>query len=129
MARSFAVYRAEDREFIERPPKDVYSQEFESWEAECWRRRLCEGPLGSEGVIRVYWSEPAQRLRLPLIASIYDDGFYRGCDWSGPDLDRLATELYVLTAYWRQEGLEDLPWLEERADGLRKGIDIARGAR
>jgi hypothetical protein len=129
MARSFSVYRLEDREFIRQSPIDgVCSLQFEEWAAECLKRRLHDGDLGNEHCVRVYWSDPARRLRLRLIASIYDDGFYRGCDWSGTDLDLLATELDALATHWQTQGLESglLASLEERVDALRRAIGIAR---
>ncbi len=78
---------------------------------------------------RLYWSDPAARLGLPLIASTYQVGFHEGCEWSGPDLDALEQEVAALESYWRQHVREGtLAHLLETADSLRRAIQIARDA-
>jgi hypothetical protein len=101
MSRNITVYTLPNWAFNKTPPsKDINSPEFEEWCKQA--ENLCEfeAPLGSESAVRMYWSVPARELGLPLLASIYDDGFHRACEWASVDLDRLSIELGKLVAHW-----------------------------
>lgn len=129
MARHIAVYRREDLAYVTTPPApDVNSPEYDQWEAQ--GNALCqyENPLGSEAAVREFWSEPATSLGLPLLASIYDEGFYNGVGWSGPELDRLAEELEVLEGYWKNMSFTetDRSDLAERMSFMRTAIQVAK---
>ena len=129
MSRDISVVRADDLDFISSPPDaPVGSAEFDAWLQESGRRHLFSEPFGSEGNVREYWSEPAGRLGLPLIASIYGEGFYNGCVWQGQQLDELETELSVLNNYWIHERFseETIEYLTERAKVFCEAIRVAR---
>ena len=85
-------------------------------------------PLGSEASVREYWSDPAGRLGLPLIASVYERGFHEGISWSGAELDSVGSELDSLENYWRQQPYgEDLAaQLGERCRNLREALRLAK---
>jgi hypothetical protein len=85
---------------------------------------LYEQALGSESVIREWWSEPAMVLGLPLIASLYEQGFYSGIRWAGPELARALRELATLEAHWKSAELppEAIADLAERASYLRAAV-------
>jgi hypothetical protein len=89
---------------------------------------LYEQPLGSESAIREWWSEPATVLGLPLIASLYEHGFYSAIRWAGPDLTRALRELATLEAHWMSAGLppEAIADLAERASYLRAAVAKAK---
>ena len=128
MARHIAVYRKADLSFVSTCPTDVSSPEFDQWEAQA--RALCQydNPLGAEGDVHEFWSEPALSLGLPLLASVYEEGFHKGIEWSGPALDRLAEELVVLEHHWRTMSLDDSDrsHLSERMSFLRTAIQVAK---
>lgn len=129
MARGIDVIRVKDIDFIRHPPtEDVYSPEFDRWMAECGSRSLYDAPLGSETAVHEYWSAPAALLKLPLLASIYEQGFYEGSIWSGEQLDQLDEETRALEQYWRSlpPGSIPLAHLEERAGFLRRAMQIAK---
>jgi hypothetical protein len=78
--------------------------------------------------VRQYWSDPAKKLGLPLIASIYEQGFYVACEWCGAELDQLSAEIGRLEVYWQKlplaEGLQrDLC---ERAATVWDAINAAK---
>ena len=129
MSRDLSVIRAIDLEFVSKPPQvPVDSREFEAWEAESIRRHLFSEPLGSESVIREFWSHPAERLGLPLLASIYDEGFYEARVWQGDDLNVLEREIASLRQHWSTLGLpaQIASDLAERAGFFEQAIAIAR---
>jgi len=129
MSREISVIREADMAFIATPPNnDVYSPEFEAWEKEALRRDLFSQPLGNEWAVGEYWSRPALRLGLPLIGSIYDEGFHVARQWKGGDLDVLERELAVLVDHWSKQPFEPdiADHLAERAGFLREAIRIAR---
>jgi hypothetical protein len=128
MARHISVHRREDLSFLRSPPEDVASPEFDRWSDEASRLCLFDAPLGSGAVVREFWSAPAEALRLPLIASIYDRGFYKGIEWSCGQLDQLEAELFQLERHWDSLDLtpdfrEDI---RERLTSLRAAVEIAR---
>jgi hypothetical protein len=101
MSRNIAVYTLANWLFVKTPPnRDINSPEFEEWCKKTENLWEFEAPLGSESAIRKYWSGPAYDLALPLLTSIYDDGFHRACEWVSEDLDRLSIELGKLEAHW-----------------------------
>ena len=89
---------------------------------------LYEQPLGSESAVREWWSEPASVLGLPLLAAIYDEGFYYGNRWSGARLRQLIEEVARLEGHWASAGLSPdvLVGLRERADYLRAAVSLAQ---
>jgi hypothetical protein len=97
-----------------------------------WRVRegaepLYEQPLGSESAVREYWSEPAALLGLPLLAAVYDQGFYHGIFWSGEQLGSVVTEVDRLEAHWSAARLPSdlLADLQERARYVREAVAVA----
>jgi hypothetical protein len=88
---------------------------------------LYEQPLGSESAVREWWSEPAEALGLPLLAAIYEYGFYHGNRWAGRDLKQMRRELARLELHWSSAGLaaDVLANLRERAGYLRAAADLA----
>jgi hypothetical protein len=88
---------------------------------------LYEAPFGSESAVRESWSEPAATLELPLLASIYDIGFYHGIRWSGSELRQVLEELVCLEAHWTAGGQPSdvLADLIERAGYLRAAVTLA----
>jgi hypothetical protein len=88
---------------------------------------LYEEPLGSESAIRESWSEPAAALGLPLLAAVYDHGFYHGTRWADVELRTVIDELARLEEYWSSAGLppDALADLLERAGYLRKAVLMA----
>jgi hypothetical protein len=90
---------------------------------------LYDEPLGSEWAVREFWSEPAAALGLPLLAAVYEHGFYHGNEWSGPDLPRVLDELARLEEHWASAGLPAnvLADLQERAGYLRAAVAVAAG--
>jgi hypothetical protein len=88
---------------------------------------LYEQPLGSESAVREWWSEPASALGLPLLAAIYDYGFYHGNRWSGPELRQVVDEMAQLEEHWSMAGLppDVLADLRERAEYLRAAVALA----
>lgn len=129
MSRDISVVLAGDLDFISSPPEvPVGSPEFDEWFQEAGRRHLFFAPFGSEGNVREYWSEPASRLGLPLIAAICDEGFYESCFWQGTQLDALEAELSLLGRYWTGERFsqETLSYLTSRMKTFREAIEVAR---
>jgi hypothetical protein len=129
MSREISVVLKADMAFLATPPNDdVYSPEFEAWEKEALRRHRFSEPLGSEWVVGEYWSRPSLRLGLPLLGSIYDEGFHVAREWRGDDLDALERELAVLVDHWSRQPFESdiADHLAERAGFLREAIRIAR---
>lgn len=86
----------------------------------------CE-PLGSESAVRESWSEPADALGLPLLAAIYERGFYDGVRWSGAELAEVLSEVARLEKHWSEAGLaaEVIADLYERAKYIRVAVTIA----
>jgi hypothetical protein len=127
MARSIAVYRRSDIKFVQNPPA-VDDPSFEDWEHKALGCCLFDSPLGSESAVRQYWSDPAARLGLSLIASIYEQGFYVGCEWSAGKLDKLLDEITKLELHWKDAALqkEVLADLSERATSFRAAINTAK---
>lgn len=129
MARDISVVRRRDLDFISSPPtRDVHAPEFEAWSEEALRRHVLIEPLGSEAAVREYWSDPAYRLALPHLASIYDVGFSEGCEWSGSALDEVAAELEQIESAWAEMELppEVLADLAERLTTFRRAVAMAR---
>jgi hypothetical protein len=93
--------------------------------------RLYDEPLGSEWAVRESWSEPAAALGLPLLASIYDYGFYHGIRWSGPELKQVLEELDRRESHWKTSRLPSdvLSDLIERAGYLREAVRLAQQCR
>jgi hypothetical protein len=89
---------------------------------------LYDEPLGSEWAVRESWSEPAAALGLPLLASIYEYGFYHGIRWSGPELRQVWGELDRVESHWKTSRLlsDELSDLIERAEYLRAAITLAQ---
>lgn len=87
-----------------------------------------EQPFGSESAVRESWSEPAATLELPLLASLYDHGFYHGIRWSGTELEQVLEELVRLEIHWMEAELPSavLDDLVERAGYLRAAITLAQ---
>jgi hypothetical protein len=138
VAFSVSVYRLADREFLSSPPP-VASPGFAAWEEEASRRLIFDAALGGDGDVHRYWSSPAAKAGLPLIASIYEQGLVI----EGADLDRLNNELTALDTAWSKEvdpaatrrficlGHEgEVPLAYElvfrRAESLRSAIRVAR---
>ena len=88
---------------------------------------LYDEPLGSESAVRLWWSGPATALGLPLLAAIYDHGFYHGNRWAGPELQQVLAELARLEEHWSSAGLppDVLADLRERAGYLRAAVALA----
>ncbi|MFO0891034.1 MAG: hypothetical protein U0790_18055 [Isosphaeraceae bacterium] len=88
---------------------------------------LYDEPLGSEAMVRQWWSEPATSLGLPLLASIYDQGFYHGIRWSGVELAQVQAELARLQLHWDSMSLpaDVAAGLAERAGYLREAVEMA----
>ena len=129
MARHISVHRIADLAFVSQPPDDVNSPQLDIWEAEANRRCVYENPLGSEDAVRRFWSEPAGALRLPLLASIYNEGFDNAdaCSWQGSLLDLLEAELRSLEGHWPKMVVgSDLADLLQRGGYLRDAIRAAR---
>ena len=86
-------------------------------------------PLGSESAVREWWSEPAVALGLPLLAAVYDRGFYHGSRWTGPELQQVLDELGRLEQHWASAGLpaDVLTDFRERAGYLRAAVAVAAG--
>jgi hypothetical protein len=89
---------------------------------------LYEEPLGSESAVRESWSEPAAALGLPLLAAVYDHGFYHGTRWAGAELRQVLDELARLEGHWSSAGLppDILKDLRERAGNLRAAVALAQ---
>ncbi|AWM40534.1 hypothetical protein GobsT_09540 [Gemmata obscuriglobus] len=117
MARDLGVYRFED--IVEGPTG--------SWHVRDGAEDLFDRPLGSESAVRVFWSEPATALGLPLIASVYEYGFYHGVRWSGDQFRAVAAEVDRLEAYWIAAGLppDTLADLRARAALVRQAVSAA----
>lgn len=88
---------------------------------------LFDEPLGSESAVREFWSEPAEALGLPLLAAIYEHGFYHGNRWSGPQIRQVLDEVALLEKHWASLGLANdvTTDLYERAGYLRAAAKIA----
>jgi hypothetical protein len=89
---------------------------------------LYEEPFGSESAVWGWWSAPAAKLGLPLLASIYEYGFNNGIRWSGEELPRVSKELSALEEHWRSLVLpqDDMERRTERGAYLRKALAIAQ---
>jgi hypothetical protein len=110
VARALSVYRRADVEWISP----------DSWRVRDGAEPLYEQPLGSESAVRELWSSPAAELGLPLLASLYDEGFYRIILWEGRKIGQVMNELATLEGYWvravfdaavRADLLERVNWL------------------
>lgn len=88
---------------------------------------LFQQPLGSEWEVKEYWSDPAATLGLPLLSTVYDEGFYQGIQWGGDQLPQVREELGRLELHWPTSGLsEDVTaLLAEKARQMRTAIDLA----
>lgn len=87
---------------------------------------LYDEPLGSESAVREWWSGPAAALGLPLIASIYERGFYRAIRWAGPELVQVLAELARLEVHWASVAPSEVAaGLAERAGYLRAAVAVA----
>jgi len=80
-------------------------------------------PLGSDGTVYLRWYQPAHRLGLPLIGSIYHDGL----SVEGPQMAALSQELDILETFWDRAFIRtgpldfattdvDMVWLREESD-------------
>ena len=83
-------------------------------------------PLGNEASVREWWSDPAEVIGLPLIASIYERGFREGIEWSGDQLHTLIRELDVLELYWSRLSLRPEVDLNERMREFKSAIQVAQ---
>lgn len=117
MARRLSVYRRED--VVPVPP--------DGWQVQDGAEPLYDEPLGSESAIRESWSTPAAQLGLPLLAKIYEQGFYQGIRWSGEQLSTVTAELDRLESHWlaSEPSAEILSDLQERALFVREAVAIA----
>ncbi len=90
---------------------------------------LYDEPLGSESAVREWWSQPAAALGLPLLAALYDHGFYHGNRWAGAELRQVLDQLTQLEEHWSLAGLppDVLADLRERAGYLRAAVALAEG--
>jgi hypothetical protein len=88
---------------------------------------LYDEPFGSEAAVRESWSGPAVALELPLIAAIYDHGFYHGVRWAGVELAQVLAELSRLEVHWSTVKLPPgiAADLAERAGYLRYAVALA----
>jgi hypothetical protein len=88
---------------------------------------LYEQPLGSEAAIREFWSVPAAELELPLLTSLYDQGFYQGIFWEGDELVQAASELACLENHWVKMQLDATRYadLRDRAGYMREALKMA----
>ncbi len=116
MARALSVYG----------PTDVESTS-NGWRVRDSVEPQFEQPLGSESAVREFWSSPAAELGLPLLASLYDEGFYRGIFWSGHELDQALRELASLEEYWARAPYDDETRADlcERAGWMRDALRLA----
>ena len=66
-------------------------------------------------------------LGLPLLAAVYEFGFYHGSRWSGPELRQGVDEVARLEEHWASAGLpaDVLAELRERAGFVRAAVAIA----
>lgn len=117
MARALSVYRR----------TDVEAAAPDGWRVRDGAEPLYEQPLGSESAVREFWSSPAVRMGLPLLASLYNEGFYRGIFWEGRKLGQAITELAKLEDYWARAvfDAEIRADLRERAGWLRAALNLA----
>jgi hypothetical protein len=128
MARGISIYRKSDLDFIASPPQNVVSDEFDRWYAESEAKCLFEAALGSEGAMREFWSDPASRLGLPLIADIYEQGFTNGIKWSDAQLSQVEQETLYLQEHWSHMSFSDelKEDLRTRVEDLQKAIAVAQ---
>jgi hypothetical protein len=65
---------------------------------------------------------------LPLLAAVYEEGFYRGTYWHREQLNEAEFELSKLEKHWEKAELDDeiLADLRERARYLRTALSVAR---
>ncbi|MEU8001356.1 hypothetical protein AB0B66_09380 [Catellatospora sp. NPDC049111] len=135
MTFHISVYRIADRELLkERPPTDIGA--LYAWMADRPDLTVFDEFLGANWAIGDHWSDHAERLGLPILASLYEVGFTHGVQVEGAGLDALESELDQLVAEWRrlypppdEDGGQDpqpLTQLLERADHMRTAIRIAR---
>jgi hypothetical protein len=92
MAFDISVYRISDRHRVSGPPPDD-PDEYDDWVARHDRMLLFEAPLGSGGSVYHYWSAPASRLGLPILATPYETAHTQGVEIEGATLDQLSDEL------------------------------------
>jgi hypothetical protein len=111
------VYRREDVELI--AP--------DGWRVRDGAEPLYEQPLGSESAVREFWSSPAAELGLPLLASLYDQGFYCGIFWEGRKVDQAMNELAMLEGYWARAVFDAAVRADllERVNWLRVALNLA----
>jgi hypothetical protein len=119
MARDISVYRADD----------IESRSGGNWRVREGAVCLFDAPLGSESAVRVWWSEPAVSLGLPLLSTVYGFGFDHSILWDGPQLKRVLDELALLEEHWASTDLSpDAEYnFAARADYLRQAVVVAQG--
>ena len=117
MARSMSVYR----------PSDVLPSTSGGFSVPEAADTIYEQPFVSESGVLEFWSAPALELGLPLLASIYDEGFYRGIFWQGDQLAAVKAELLQLEKHWpiAVSDTATLGALRERACWLHVALDTA----
>lgn len=117
MARDLSVYRSAD--VIDLPPGN--------WKVRGGAEPLYEQPLGSESAIRTFWSDPASRLGLPLLAAISEHGFYHGVRWREGQLQAVRAEVDQLEGHWPHLSLppDVIDDLQERARFMREATALA----
>lgn len=118
MARGIVVYRGSDVEHLS----------ASDWRLRDGAKPLYDEPLGGEGPVREFWSAPAAQLGLPLLAAVYEHGFYLGICWHGDQLDAAEAEVARLEEFWQGAGLDagTLQGLSGRAAYLRTAVGLAR---
>ncbi len=102
MSFDVSVYLPEHISLIKHVPKEP--DDVDQWIESCTKLRLHGAPLGSGSIIYDYWSTIGQRLRLPLIASIYNEGL----EITHFETEQLETEVEQLEQYWREHFLENV---------------------
>ena len=117
MARNMFVHCTQKYEVAE-------SCESDDREEATW---LFRQPLGSEWEVKEYWSDPAATLDLPLLSTVYDEGFYQGIQWGGDQLPQVRAELGRLETHWSTSGYtsEVTAMLAEKARQMRTALDLA----
>ena len=125
-------------------PMPANPHDWEKWARECSKLILLEEILGTDATVYRFWSGPAEQLRLPLLASLYQHGLhFEASHGSGRDsvqpFEDLLAELDALESYWQTHLVDSAPAssegsvgeasileaLEERLRHFRRAIRLA----
>ena len=101
---------------------------LDEWLEQIQQTWFYDNPLGGDGTVAEYWCGPAERLGLPLLAQIYQQGLRIS---NQEKLKQLSRELDTLEAHWHTLSLPEWPpdfkesYLLERMGFFREAIRVA----